>query len=215
MVHELGKTNSVFNHFIAEIRDKEVQKDPIRFRKNMERISEIMGYEISKTFNFVERPIDTPLGEASINLMQEQPVIASILRAGLSMHNGLLNIFDKAENAFISAYRKTTNDNNFDVHVEYLASPDLTNKTLIIADPMLATGTSMKLVYEALLKNGTPSKIHIASVIASASAIEALSNFMPKNTEIWVGAIDQILNDKSYIVPGLGDAGDLAYGIKK
>lgn len=214
MVHELGKTNSVFNHFIAEIRDKEIQKDPLRFRANLERIGSIIGYEISKTFSFTSQEINTPLGTAPGQLMSSQPVIASILRAGLTMHNGLLNVFDRAENAFISAYRRPLTEGEFDVQVEYKACPDLTGKTLIIADPMLATGQSMSLVFEALLKNGTPEKIHIASAIASRSAVDMLQRTLPIPTDIWVGAIDKELNPKSYIVPGLGDAGDLAYGIK-
>ncbi len=214
MVHEIGKTNSIFNHFIAEIRDEEVQKDSLRFRRNLERIGEILGYEISKTLTYKETEVKTPLGEANVELMTEQPVIASILRAGLTLHNGLLNTFDKAENAFISAYRRPTGTDEIDVMVEYKACPDLTDKTLIIADPMLATGLSMALVFEALLKNGTPKKIHIAAAIASRSAIDMLKKNLPIPTDIWVGSIDENLNAKSYIVPGLGDAGDLAYGVK-
>lgn len=215
MVHEIGKTNSVFNQFIAEIRDVEIQKDAMRFRKNMERISEIIGYEISKSFDYTPRTVKTPLGETEINTLTKQPVIASILRAGLSMHHGLLNIFDKAENAFISAYREEGEKENLKVHVEYMASPDLNDKTLIIADPMLATGKSMHLVYESLLKNGRPQKLFIAAAIASSDAIDFLKKTLPSKTEIWVGAIDPELNNKAYIVPGLGDAGDLAYGVKK
>lgn len=214
MLHELGKTNSIFNHFIAEIRDQEIQKDALRFRRNLERIGEVLAYEISKTLDFEPEEITTPLGVSNSNLLVEQPVIASILRAGLTMHNGILNIFDKAENAFISAYRRPTGTDEIDVKVEYKACPDLTGKTLIIADPMLATGLSMALVFEALLKNGTPKKIHIAAAIASQSAIDMLSKNLPIETDIWVGAIDQKLNRKSYIIPGLGDAGDLAYGVK-
>ncbi len=214
MVHEIGKTNSIFNHFIAEIRDEEIQKDSLRFRRNLERIGEILGYEISKTLTYKETVVKTPLGKANVKLMPEQPVIASILRAGLTLHNGLLNTFDKAENAFISAYRRPTGTDEIDVMVEYKACPDLTDKTLIIADPMLATGLSMALVFEALLKNGTPKKIHIAAAIASQSAIDMLKKNLPIPTDIWVGSIDENLNAKSYIVPGLGDAGDLAYGVK-
>ncbi len=214
MIHELGNENSVFNHFIAEIRDELIQNDPLRFRRNLERIGEIMGYEISKTFSFQEQDTTTPLGVAKSQLMTEQPVIASILRAGLTMHNGLLNIFDQAENAFISAYRIQT-EKELKVHVEYKACPSLTGKTVIIADPMLATGQSMALVYEALLQNGTPKKIHIAAAIASQDSIDMLQNILPETAEIWVGAIDKTLNNKSYIVPGLGDAGDLAYGVKQ
>lgn len=214
MVHELSKKSSIFNHYLAEIRDVEIQKDPMRFRMNLERMGEILGYEISKTLSYETKTVQTPLGEAQANLMAEQPVIASILRAGLTMHSGLLNTFDRAENAFISAYRRPTGTDEIDVMVEYKACPDLTNKILIIADPMLATGLSMALVFEALLKNGTPKKIHIASAIASRSAIDMLQKNLPIPADIWVGAIDEKLNDKSYIVPGLGDAGDLAYGDK-
>jgi uracil phosphoribosyltransferase len=214
MVHELGTKSSILNHYIAEIRDEEIQKDSMRFRRNLERIGEILAYEISKTLIFESSTVKTPLGTAKVELMKEQPVIASILRAGLTMHNGLLNTFDKAENAFVSAYRRPTGTNEIDVMVEYKACPDLTDKVLIIADPMLATGLSMALVFEALLKNGTPKKIHIASAIASRSAINLLTKNLPIPTDIWVGAIDEELNPKSYIVPGLGDAGDLAYGVK-
>ncbi|NOQ73638.1 MAG: uracil phosphoribosyltransferase [Crocinitomix sp.] len=214
MVHELGKKSSILNHFIAEIRDEAIQKDPLRFRRNLERIGEILGYEISKTLEYKSTAIKTPLGEANAELMAEQPVIASILRAGLTMHSGLLNTFDRAENAFVSAYRRPTGTDEIDVMVEYKACPDLSNKTLIIADPMLATGLSMALVFEALLKNGTPRKIHIAAAIASRDAINMLTKNLPIPADIWVGAIDEKLNSKSYIVPGLGDAGDLAYGVK-
>jgi uracil phosphoribosyltransferase len=214
MVHELGKKSSILNHYIAEIRDETIQKDSLRFRRNLERIGEILGYEISQTLTYESKSVKTPLGEAKVELMAEQPVIASILRAGLTMHNGLIHTFDKAENAFVSAYRRPTGTDEIDVMVEYKACPDLTDKTLIIADPMLATGLSMALVFEALLKNGTPKKIHIASAIASQSAINMLNKNLPIPTDIWVGAVDEKLNAKSYIVPGLGDAGDLAYGVK-
>ncbi len=214
-VHEIGKTNSVFNQFIAELRDEKIQKDPIRFRKNMERVSMLIGYEISKQFDYRQQTIITPLGESKINLATQQPIIASILRAGLSMHQGLLEIFDGAENAFISAFREKTSDQSIRVKVEYMAAPSLIDKTLIIADPMLATGLSMSLAYESLLKNGIPSKTHIVSAIASRDSIKFLEEKLPANTEIWVGAIDPILNEKAYIIPGLGDAGDLAYGLKE
>lgn len=215
MVHISTNTNSILNHYIAEIRDVNVQNDPLRFRRNLERIGEIIGYEISKSFEYKTEDITTPLGTAKGQLMVTQPVIASILRAGLTMHNGLLNVFDKAENAFISAYRRPIGKNAFDVQVEYKACPDLKDKTLIIADPMLATGQSMLLVFEALLKHGTPKRIHIASAIASQHAIDILEKNLPIPTEIWVGAIDPRINEKSYIVPGLGDAGDLAFGQKE
>lgn len=214
MIHELSKNNSVFNQYIAEIRDVSIQTDPLRFRKNLERIAELLGYEISKSLEFESKSVQTPLGIASMSLIKDQPVIASILRAGLTMHTGLLNIFDRAENAFISAYREEASGTELKIHVEYLASPDLTGKTVILADPMLATGGSLGLVYKAILRNGTPKKLHVAAAIASQQGIDHLLQVLPADTDIWVGAIDPILNDKSYIVPGLGDAGDLAFGQK-
>ena len=215
MVHEIGKINSIFNQFIAEIRDEKVQKDSMRFRKNMERIAEIMSYEMSKTLAFEDEIIKTPLGTTIVPQIKEDIVVASILRAGLTMHQGVLNYFDKAENAFISAYREEGHSGEeIKVHVEYLASPDLNGKTLVVVDPMLATGTSLLLTLKAIEKNGTPSKIHILTAIASRQAIERVSNELNKKAEVWVGAIDKELNDKAYIVPGLGDAGDLAFGLK-
>lgn len=214
MLHEISKTNSIFNQYLAEIRDCEIQKDSFRFRKNLERISEIIGYEISKTFDYSQQDVTTPLGIAKINLAKKQPVIASILRAGLTMHQGLLTVFDHAENAFISAYREETEGEELKVHVEYSAAPSIEGKVLIIADPMLATGMSIELVLQALLRNGTPEKIYIAIAIASKPGIDKLLQVLPKNAEIWVGVIDSVLNDKAYIVPGLGDAGDLAFGSK-
>lgn len=214
MVHDLSKINSVFNTFLSEIRDQHIQKDSMRFRRNMERISEIMAYELSKSLDYKHSLIQTPLGEAETSLLKEQPVLATILRAGLAMHEGLLNYFDKAECAFVSAYRKHTTAEEFDIHVEYLASPPLDNKVLIISDPMLATGASMVMVYKALLKQGKPSRIIIVSAIATPVAIEYIKRHLPDTTEIWVGAIDEELTAQSYIVPGLGDAGDLAFGVK-
>lgn len=214
MVHEISKTNSVFNQFIAEIRNKDIQADPLRFRKNLERMGEIMGYELSKTLQYELTKVQTPLGVAEVFQLKQQPVIASILRAGLTLHTGLLGIFDRAENAFISAYREEKNGGQLKVHVEYLASPDLNGKTLIIADPMLATGQSMTLVYEAIQRNGSPEKIHVVSAVASKQAIAFVEKILPANAEIWVGVVDPELNDQAYIVPGIGDAGDLAFGLK-
>lgn len=215
MVHELSQHNSIFNHFIAEIRDVEIQKDSMRFRKNMERISEIMAYEMSKTLTYHTETVKTPLGTKAVPRIKEDIVVASILRAGLTMHQGVLNYFDKAENAFISAYREEGHaGEEIKVHVEYLASPDLTGKTLIIVDPMLATGSSLLLTLEAMKKNGTPGQIHILSAIASRQAVNRITKELADKAEIWIGSIDEELNDKSYIVPGLGDAGDLAFGIK-
>lgn len=213
MINVLANQNSILNQYLAEIRSVEVQNDRMRFRKNMERISEILGYEISKSLSYSERKVQTPLGEAKINLPEDKIIIASILRAGLSMHGGLLNRFDKAENAFISAYREKTLDNSVKINVEYKASPELSRKTLILADPMLATGQSILSVYNELLKNGIPKRIIFAIAIASKQAVKHIQKTLPE-AELWIGAIDPELNDKAYIVPGLGDAGDLAYGTK-
>ena len=177
-------------------------------------MSEIMAYEISKTLNYTKREVTTPLGIAEVDELIEQPVLATILRAGLAMHNGMLNYFDRAESAFVSAYRKHTSHEDFEIHVEYLASPKLDKRIVIISDPMLATGNSMVMVYKALLRQGTPSKIIIASAIATPDALEFVKRHLPETTEFWVGAIDKELTAQSYIVPGLGDAGDLAYGEK-
>ncbi len=213
-IHNLAEKSSILNKFIAEIRDKNIQKDSMRFRKNIERIGEILSYEISKTLAFSSNDVETPLGVKSIKLPNEQLVICSILRAGLPLHNGLLSYFDDAENAFISAYRRSIDETNFSIEVEYLAAPSFENKTLILADPMLATGQSLIATYKALLKNGTPKSIHIAVVIGSTEGIDFIKNHFPKNTHLWIATIDDQLNDKGYIVPGLGDAGDLAFGSK-
>lgn len=214
MVYILGNHNSIFNHYIAEIRDQEVQKDSMRFRRNLERIGEVLAYEISKTMEYESREVITPLGSAQVPVLKKQPVIATILRAGLPLHNGVLNYFDKAENAFVSAYRRHHKDGSFDIHVEYLSSPDLTGKDLIMCDPMLATGSSMVLAYKALLSKGRPRHTHIVSVIASTEGVEFVKKQLPENITIWTGAVDEELTVQSYIVPGLGDAGDLAYGNK-
>lgn len=214
MIHNLSERSSIFQVFISELRNKEVQHDPLRFRTNLERVSMILGYELSKKMAYQPKEVVTPLGIAHCEELIDQPVIASILRAGVPMHNGLLSVFDRAENAFVSAYRKPKKNGDFDIHVEYLAAPSLDHKTLIIADPMLATGASMYLVYKALLNKGVPAKIHIVSAIASQEAIDFLKTKLPKSTEFWLGDIDQELTAQSYIVPGLGDAGDLAFGPK-
>lgn len=214
MVHELIKTNSIFGTFLAELRDVTIQKDSMRFRKNLERISEIMAYEISKNLTFYDKKVTTPLGEADCKLIKDDVVIATILRAGLPMHQGFLNYFDQAENAFVSAYRKHTTTDEFEVQVEYMASPKIDGKTVIITDPMLATGNSMLLVYKALLKQGKPAKVIVASIIAAPEGIAFVKKNMPDGVPIYIGAIDDELTAQSYIVPGLGDAGDLAYGEK-
>lgn len=215
MVHELGKGNSLFNQFVAEIRDKSIQKDSMRFRRNLERMAEISAYEISKTLNYEAVSVTTPLGEAAINLSNDKLVIASVLRAGLPMQNGLLNYFDKAENAFISAYRKHHKDGSFEIEVEYLSSPNIDDKILILADPMLATGSSMVLSYKSILQYGKPKHTHFVSAIASTEGVAYLEKNTPENTTLWVGAIDDELTSQAYIVPGLGDAGDLAFGKKE
>ena len=210
-----AEKNSELNRFVAEIRDIHIQQDRLRFRKNLERIGEVMSYEISKDFRYSEKLVTTPLGTARVNTADDKIVIGTILRAGIPYHQGFLNYFDQAENAFVSAYRKYKDKLNFDIFIEYIASPRIDGKVLVLTDPMLATGGSMELSYKALLTKGTPKDIHIASVIASRQAIDYVKDHFPENTTIWVGAIDDKLDEHSYIVPGLGDAGDLAYGIKE
>jgi uracil phosphoribosyltransferase len=211
----LSENNSVLNHYIKEIRSVIIQKDSMRFRKNMERIGEIMAYEISKKMRYKEEEVKTPLGVANTEVIDEKIVIATILRAGLPFHSGFLNFFDSSENAFVSAYRKYKDALKFDIFIEYIASPNLDGKTLIITDPMLATGSSMELAYGALLTKGKPAHIHIATVISSQIAIDYISTHFPE-TEVtfWAAAIDPEINEHSYIIPGLGDAGDLAFGEK-
>jgi uracil phosphoribosyltransferase len=211
----LGTTNSIFNQFISEIRNIDIQKDKMRFRRNCERMGEIFAYEISKTFTYTKKEITTPLGISEIKLIDEQPVLSTILRAGLTLHQGLLNYFDDAENAFISAYRKHRKDGTFIIETEYLASPSIDNKIVILSDPMLASGSSIVVAYKSLLERGKPKKLHIVTLIASAQGIEYIKRHLPASTTLWVGAIDDELTAQSYIVPGLGDAGDLAYGLKE
>jgi uracil phosphoribosyltransferase len=211
----LGENNTALNTFIAEIRDKVIQKDSMRFRFNLERIGSLFAYEISKELAYSEKEITTPLGIARCSTYNNEIVIASIMRAGLPLHNGILNIFDTSRNAFIAAYRKYGKDNKFNIQLEYASSPGLEGKTLIIADTMLATGSSLVLTYKKLCEEDTPEHTHIICPIASKEGIEYLSKQLPhKKVTLWVGAIDEELTIKSYIVPGLGDAGDLAYGSK-
>jgi len=215
MITNFSEHYSILSDYITELRDVTIQNDPLRFRKNLSRIAQIMGYEVSKQMENESRMVKTPLAETPCQQLVNQPVIASILRAGLTMHNGLLETFDRAENAFISAYRKPHGDGDaIEVEVEYVASPFIDNKTLILADPMLATGSSLVLAYEALLTRGKPSKIHVVCGIASKAGVETVRKYLPPNTDIWCGAIDEKLDSNSYIIPGLGDAGDLAYGTK-
>jgi uracil phosphoribosyltransferase len=214
MVHDLSIENSVINNFMAEIRDELVQRDSMRFRRNLERVAEILGYELSKKLNYQAQEVTTTLGVANVNVMKSEIVLATILRAGLPMHQGLLNYFDKADSAFVSAYRKHKAGDEFDIFVEYCAAPSIDGKTLIISDPMLATGSSMVLVYKTLLKNGNPKQVHIVSAIATDEALDYIQKNLPPSVNIWVGAIDTELTAQAYIVPGLGDAGDLAFGDK-
>ena len=215
-VNNLGQNYSVFSQFMAEIRDVEIQKDSMRFRRNLERVGEVMAYEISKKLEYTHQSVTTPMGVSECSVLKSQPVLATILRAGLPLHQGLLNYFDQAENTFISAYRiHHEDDDEFDVKVEYLASPDLQGKTVILCDPMLATGSSMVLAHKALLERGRPAQVHVAAVIASEQGILRVQDNLPADTTIWVGAVDKELTSRSYIVPGLGDAGDLAYGSKE
>jgi len=214
-VHNLGSENSIFNYFISELRNVEVQGDSMRFRKNLERIGEIMAYEVSRTLEYKPREIRTPLGTLDMQLPEEMPVLATILRAGLPLHSGLLNFFDRSENAFIAAYRKHHADSTFEIKLHYMASPDLNGRTLILSDPMLASGKSLLLAYNELMCSGTPKHTHIVSVIASRQGVDFLTkNLEGKNCTLWVGAIDNEMTAQSYIVPGLGDAGDLAFGRK-
>jgi len=214
-VINLGNDNSIFNQFISEIRNVDVQNDRMRFRRNCERMGEIMAYEISKTFSYNKTEITTPLGKTEIGLMNDQPVLSTILRAGLTLHQGLLNYFDNADNAFVSAYRKHRKDGSFIIEAEYMASPSINNRIVILSDPMLATGASIVEIYKLLLQKGTPKKLHLVILIASKEGLDYIERNLPKNTTVWVGAIDDELTAQSYIVPGLGDAGDLAYGVKE
>lgn len=212
-----AETPSLVSRYMLELRDVKIQKDPLRFRTNLDRIGEIMAYEISKRLQFKTIDVQTPLGTARCQDIDEQIVLATILRAGLPFHHGFLNYFDHAENAFVSAYRRyKEKGDSFDVLVEYLASPSIEGKTLVIVDPMLATGSSMELAYKAMLRKGNPAKIHVASVIASSQSVDYITKHFPEDkTTVWLGAVDDDVNSHSYIVPGLGDAGDLAYGEKE
>lgn len=213
MVVNLSQHYSVLCDWMAELRDQEIQMDRMRFRQNLERIGEIAGYEISRSLPFEEKEIQTPLGYANSKLLKSQPVLATILRAGLPLHQGLLHVFDKADNAFISAYRKHHRDGSFEISMGYLTSPELENRILIISDPMLATGSSMVKTIQLLKAEGNPSEIHIVTAIACTVGIEYVRRALP-TCKIWCGDIDDELTAKGYIVPGLGDAGDLSFGNK-
>ena len=216
MVHILGQENTILNKFIAQVRDCKIQTDSMRFRRNIERIGEIMSYEISKQLNYQSQVVETPLGEAEMSLMSDKVVVATVLRAGLPLQQGILNYFDDSECAFVSAYRKNKKDGTFKINVEYVSCGSLEGKILIIADPMLATGQSLRMTYEALVAHGgEPLHTHIVSVIASEQGVEYAQQHLPsKKTTLWLGAVDAELTSKAYIVPGIGDAGDLCYGKK-
>ncbi|HZK07706.1 MAG TPA: uracil phosphoribosyltransferase [Bacteroidales bacterium] len=215
MVINLGKENSILNQFIAELRDTEVQNHSMQFRKNMERVGEIFAYEISKRLEYETKEVITPLGSAEVSALKTYPVLATILRAGLPFHQGLLNFFDKSENAFISSYRKHHKDGSFEIQIEYVSKPDLEGRTLILIDPMLATGLSMGLACRELIGDMKPLHIHMVSIVASVEGVNYIKrNFSSTEVTMWVGAIDDELTAQAYIVPGLGDAGDLAYGKK-
>ena len=216
-VINFAETDSILNQYVAEIRDVKVQSDRMRFRRNIERIGEIMAYEMSKELAYSVKQFQTPLGVAPASTPDDAIVIATVFRAGLPLHTGFLNVFDRADNAFVSAYRyyKDKECRTVDVHIEYIATPDLSNRTLMLVDPMLATGESMELAWKAFLTKGTPAKLQIACVIASRQGVEHLERLFPgDDVTLWCAAIDPELNERSYIVPGLGDAGDLAYGEK-
>jgi uracil phosphoribosyltransferase len=210
----LSNTPSIANNFIAELRDVQIQQDSMRFRKNFERLGQIFAYEISKRMEYVETEFETPLGTATVSVLNEQPVLATILRAGLPLHQGLLNFFDRADSAFIAAYRKPTKAGDFVIQQEYVAAPDLNDKIVIISDPMLATGLSMVASCKELMGQYNIKELHLVSVIASAEGIAHIKANLPK-AKLWIGAIDEEMTTKSYIVPGLGDAGDLAFGVRE
>ena len=216
-IKKLGEYNSVINNFISELRNVDIQNDRFRFRKNLERLGEIFAYEISKTLEYKSETVVTPLGSLEMNVLKEQPVLATVLRAGLPMHQGFLNIFDKADNAFIAAHRKYDKNENYDISIEYYSTADINDKILIVIDPMLSTGESLvRCINDLLSEDMTPKEIHVANILASKDGIEYLNRSLNNvNVTIWVGAIDEELTAKAYIVPGLGDAGDLAYGKKE
>lgn len=213
MLHNLSENHSIASKFVAELRDASVQTDRMRFRRNLERIGEIAAYEISKTFRYFSREVETPMGIATCWFPQDRIVLGTILRAGLPLHQGLLNFFDEADNAFIGSYRRHHKDGTFDIQMEYTSCPDINGAILIVCDPMLATGASMELAIKALLENGKPRKIHVVTAIATNNAMSHVRRMHP-SVQFWAGDVDDELTAKSYIVPGLGDAGDLAFGSK-
>ncbi|MHA7056591.1 uracil phosphoribosyltransferase [Aquimarina sp. M1] len=215
IIHNLETENSVLNQFISEIRDNDIQKDTMRFRKNIERTGEVLGYELSKTLAYTSKTVKTPLGTKVVSVPEKGLVLCSILRAGLPLHQGLLNYFDAAENAFVSAYRDhPEGQEDFEIVVNYLASPSLENKTLLLADPMLATGKTLENTWQAMKNYGEPKQVHIVSVIGSEEGVGYIKDIFPENTHLWIAAIDPELSSRGYIIPGLGDSGDLSFGIK-
>tara|TARA_B100001063_G_scaffold242489_1_gene271231 strand:+ start:2103 stop:2750 length:648 start_codon:yes stop_codon:yes gene_type:complete len=214
MLYNLSEEPSIISQYLSEIRDVEIQKDPMRFRSNLERIASVLGYEASKKMKYINHEVQTPLGVSNEVKIADNPVLITILRAGLAMHNGLLDTFDRCESAFVSAYRSHTSKEEFSIEVEYLAAPNLDERVWIISDPMLASGNSMVEVYKALLKFGKPKKVIVIVSIATPQSIKLVENELPQNTDIWTAAVDPELTSESYIVPGLGDAGDLAFGVK-
>ena len=216
MVHILGDENTILNRFVAQVRDRNIQTDPMRFRRNLERIGEVMSYEISKHLKYNSQVVETPLGEVQMKLVSDKVVVASVLRAGLPLQQGVLNYFDDAESAFVSAYRKNKKDGTFKIDVEYVSCGSLEGKVLILVDPTLATGQSLRLIYEALVAHGgEPMHTHIVSVVASEQGVDYTMKHLPsKSITLWLGAVDEELTSKAYIVPGIGDAGDLCYGKK-
>ncbi|WP_190811007.1 uracil phosphoribosyltransferase [Flagellimonas sp. S3867] len=215
IIHQFDQQNSLLKKFISEIRDVNIQKDAMRFRRNIERIGEILAYELSKNLDYESTVVTTPFGTKQTALPTDELVLCSVLRAGLPLHHGLLSYFDGAENAFISAYRHHPNGgDDFEVIVKYLAAPSLEGKTLVLTDPMLATGKTLENVINAMKKHGTPKKIHIISVIGSRAGVAHVEEVFPKETQLWIAAVDDELTSKGYIIPGLGDAGDLSYGVK-
>ena len=215
IIHNFEKKNTVLNLFTSELRDVTIQTDSMRFRRNIERIGEILSYELSKTLDYESRVVKTPLGQKSVSVPKDELVLCSILRAGLPLHTGLLNYFDKAENAFVSAFRHHPDESDaFEVITNYLASPSIENKTLVISDPMLATGKTLENILKAFKKHGIPKQIHIVAVIGSTEGIDYIKKRFPENTQLWIAAVDEKLNSRGYIIPGLGDAGDLSFGTK-
>lgn len=213
MVHNFSQEHSLLSNWVSELRDTEVQKDRMRFRRNLERIAEVIGYELSKQMETEDRIITTPMGTANCKVLKDQPVLATILRAGLAMHNGLLSYFDRADNAFLSAYRKHNDDGSFEIALEYMSCPEIEGRVVIISDPMLATGASLVKAIQFLSEAGKIKELHVVCAIAAKKGIETLQNAVP-SVNIWCGDIDDEITAKGYIVPGLGDAGDLAYGSK-